>query len=251
MQLCYSLDETDEKSLIVHLFVRETADFIFYDEYSRSKEGLPLQKFCGVMLLKEKLWFAKEPYQIFAEFGITIDKKRSYELEALFDGRLSGYYYLEAASDGTEEAAKWLLGAIAAHLNEKKINFDRIGQVFPPDYLKAFVVALKKGKMERTFSKEVCAEILSKGEQFIDSVRRTGEEVLSEILANPKYKAASSNEIDTIIDEILAANPDNVAKVKEQPKLVQWFVGQVMKASKGKASAPVVLEKIKTKLQVD
>lgn len=246
-----SLDDVDPKSLSALIVVRETDDFIFYDEYTRMNLDAAWQKYGPVMRLKGKIWFAKEPYQIFADFGIPIDKKRSYELEALFDGRLSGYYYLEAASDGTEEAAKWLLGAIAAHLNEKKISFDRVNQVFPADYLKTFVIALKEGKMERTFSKEICAEILSNGEQFIDSVRRTGEEILSEILANPKYKAASSNEIDDIIDGILAANPDNVAKVKEQPKLVQWFVGQVMKASKGKASAPVVLEKLKTKLGIE
>jgi Asp-tRNA(Asn)/Glu-tRNA(Gln) amidotransferase B subunit len=251
MKICYSLDEVDEKELIVHLFVRETDDFIYYDEYSRSKEGTPLQKYCQVMHLKEKLWFSKEPYQIYADFGLTIDKKRSYELEALFDGRLSGYYYLEAASDGTEEAAKWLLAAIAAHLNEKKISFSKINQVFPADYLKAFVVALNQGKLDRPFAKEVCAEILAKGEQFVETTRRTGEEVLSEIISNPKYKAVSSNEIDTIIDEVITANPDNVAKVKEQPKLVQWFVGQVMKASKGKASAPVVLERLKTKLGIE
>jgi aspartyl-tRNA(Asn)/glutamyl-tRNA(Gln) amidotransferase subunit B len=50
-----------------------------------------------------------------------------------------------------------------------------------------------------------------------------------------------------IIEQVLAANPENAEKVKSEPKLIQWFVGQTMKAAKGKAPAPVVLEKLKAR----
>jgi len=49
--------------------------------------------------------------------------------------------------------------------------------------------------------------------------------------------------IEAIVDEVIAQNPDKVAEVKEKPKLAGWFVGQVMKASQGKAN-PAAVNKI-------
>ena len=53
-----------------------------------------------------------------------------------------------------------------------------------------------------------------------------------------------------MVDEIIAANPDKVAQAKAKPKLVGWFVGQVMKASGGKANPQAVNELLKRKLGV-
>jgi aspartyl-tRNA(Asn)/glutamyl-tRNA(Gln) amidotransferase subunit B len=54
--------------------------------------------------------------------------------------------------------------------------------------------------------------------------------------------------IEKVIDEIIAANPDKVAQAKTNPKAVGWFVGQVMKASGGKASPQAVNELLTRKL---
>ncbi|MEO1018276.1 MAG: Asp-tRNA(Asn)/Glu-tRNA(Gln) amidotransferase GatCAB subunit B, partial [Pseudomonadota bacterium] len=50
------------------------------------------------------------------------------------------------------------------------------------------------------------------------------------------------------VDKIIAANPDQVAKAQENPKLAGWFVGQVMKATGGKANPQMVNEIISEKL---
>ena len=42
--------------------------------------------------------------------------------------------------------------------------------------------------------------------------------------------------IEKVVDEIVAQNPDKAAQAKANPKLAGWFVGQVMKASGGKAN---------------
>ena len=55
--------------------------------------------------------------------------------------------------------------------------------------------------------------------------------------------------IEKAVDEIIAANPDQVAKAKENPKLAGWFVGQVMKATGGKANPKAVNELVARKLQ--
>ena len=54
--------------------------------------------------------------------------------------------------------------------------------------------------------------------------------------------------IEAAVDQIIADNPDQVAKAKENPKLAGWFVGQVMKATGGKANPKAVNEIVSKKL---
>ena len=56
--------------------------------------------------------------------------------------------------------------------------------------------------------------------------------------------------IERIVDEIVAANPDKVAQAKAKPQLAGWFVGQVMKATGGKANPQAVNEILKAKLGI-
>jgi len=56
--------------------------------------------------------------------------------------------------------------------------------------------------------------------------------------------------IETVVDEIVSQNPEKVAQAKANPKLVGWFVGQVMKASGGKANPQAVNDLLKRKLGV-
>jgi aspartyl-tRNA(Asn)/glutamyl-tRNA(Gln) amidotransferase subunit B len=57
--------------------------------------------------------------------------------------------------------------------------------------------------------------------------------------------------IEKAVDEIIAANPGQVAQVKEKPKTFGWFVGQVMKATGGKANPAAVNEILKRKLGIE
>ena len=71
---------------------------------------------------------------------------------------------------------------------------------------------------------------------------------------NYAMKPPRSNDtgaIEALVDEIIAANPKQVEQVKEKPKTMGWFVGQVMKASGGKANPQAVNEILKQKLSVD
>src|SRR2546426_7806851 len=56
--------------------------------------------------------------------------------------------------------------------------------------------------------------------------------------------------IETVVDDIIAKNPDKVEQAKTKPALIGWFVGQVMKASGGKANPQAVNELLKTKLGI-
>ncbi len=61
-------------------------------------------------------------------------------------------------------------------------------------------------------------------------------------------QVSDTGAIEKIVDEIISANPDQVAKVKDKPSLIGWFVGQVMKASQGKANPQAVNKILRDKL---
>ncbi len=56
--------------------------------------------------------------------------------------------------------------------------------------------------------------------------------------------------IDAAIEQVIAANPDKVEEVKTKPKLAGWFVGQVIKASGGKANPAAVNAALKLRLNL-
>ncbi|HEX2257814.1 MAG TPA: Asp-tRNA(Asn)/Glu-tRNA(Gln) amidotransferase GatCAB subunit B, partial [Afifellaceae bacterium] len=57
--------------------------------------------------------------------------------------------------------------------------------------------------------------------------------------------------ITAIVDEVVAANAEKAAEAKANPRLVGWFVGQVMKASGGKANPQAVNQVLREKLGVE
>jgi aspartyl-tRNA(Asn)/glutamyl-tRNA(Gln) amidotransferase subunit B len=56
--------------------------------------------------------------------------------------------------------------------------------------------------------------------------------------------------IEKVVDDIVGKNPDKVEQARSNPKLIGWFVGQVMKASGGKANPQAVNDLLKRKLSV-
>jgi aspartyl-tRNA(Asn)/glutamyl-tRNA(Gln) amidotransferase subunit B len=60
-----------------------------------------------------------------------------------------------------------------------------------------------------------------------------------------------TGEIEAAVDAVVAANPDKVAQALAKPSLAGWFVGQVMKATGGKANPQAVNALIKAKLGID
>ena len=57
--------------------------------------------------------------------------------------------------------------------------------------------------------------------------------------------------VEAAVDEVIAANPDKVEQVKAKPTMLGWFVGQVMKATGGKANPQAVNEILKNRLGLE
>ena len=79
-----------------------------------------------------------------------------------------------------------------------------------------------------------------------------GEGSPSEVVEKHGLKQVTdTGAIEAAIDAIIAANPDKAAAVKDKPQAIGWFVGQVMKATGGKANPAAVNEILKAKLGVE
>ena len=76
-----------------------------------------------------------------------------------------------------------------------------------------------------------------------------GEGAASEIVEKQGLKQVSdTGALEKIIDDLIAANPDQAAAVKDKPQAIGWFVGQVMKETGGKANPAAVNAILKAKL---
>ena len=184
------------------------------------------------------------PIKTFQSMGIPRD--RIIEFDSACDSNYDLYYYLGVASinDCAEEAMKWIMGHISYELKSRNLDFDKISNVIPANVLNNFCLYLKEGLIDRTFSKKILSELFKYRSKFITPLDN-GIKELNEILSRPEFKQIESNEIYLIIDKIIADNQEQFNKIKEQPKLIQWFVGQVMKESQGKANPTIITEYIR------
>src|ERR1700735_4419404 len=91
---------------------------------------------------------------------------------------------------------------------------------------------------------------------------KTAKDVLDYVMLHPGddprdyvakhnlQQVTDARAIEKIVDDIVAANADKVADAKANPKAIGWFVGQIMKASGGKANPKLVNDLLKSKLGV-
>ena len=77
----------------------------------------------------------------------------------------------------------------------------------------------------------------------------TGRDPAEVVETEGLKQVTDTGAIEAAVDEIIAANPDQVAKAQANPKLAGWFVGQVMKATGGKANPKAVNDLVAKKLQ--
>ncbi len=79
---------------------------------------------------------------------------------------------------------------------------------------------------------------------------KTGKGAETIIEEQGLVQVSDTGEIDSLIDEVIAANPGQLANYRAgKEALFGFFVGQVIKASKGKANPKIVNERLRAKLQ--
>lgn len=147
-------------------------------------------------------------------------------------------YYEKAAkvANNPRAAANWIRSEVLREFenlgtgaSESPVTGENLGEL---------VRMIDEGKISGKQGKEVLVQMF-----------RTGKTAASIVEEQGMVQVSDTNEIDAIIDEVLAANHQQVESYRGgKETLFGFFVGQVMKASKGKANPKVVNDRLKVKL---
>lgn len=151
---------------------------------------------------------------------------------------MAAYFERTAQACGQPKlASNWVMGEISRRLNNEEIGMDAVKVT--SDQLAALIKRISDGTISNNAAKQVF-EALWTGE---------GSDVDAVIEAKGLKQMNDTGALEKIIDEVIAANPGNVEQYKAgKDKAFNALVGQVMKASKGKANPAQVNELLKAKL---
>ena len=150
---------------------------------------------------------------------------------------MAAYFEATAKASGQAKlASNWIMGEVARRLNQDDIDFDAI------PVTSAQLAALIGRIVDNTISNNAAKQVfdaLWQGERDVDAI----------IEAKGLKQMNDTGALESIIDEVLAANADNITQYKAgKDKAFNALVGQVMKASKGKANPAQVNALLKAKL---
>ena len=169
-----------------------------------------------------------------ADYGLS-----AYDTRILTDDRALAEYFEIAITTGVDgkQVANWLIGDIAAYLKNNNLKIDEIA--LKPEILAELVELITKGTISGKIAKDILPELLTKGGSAKELVEKKG-----------LIQISDTGEIEKIIDEVLAAHPDELGKFRNgKTKLRGFFVGQVMKKTGGKADPKLTNQLLGKKLQ--
>ena len=135
-------------------------------------------------------------------------------------------------------AVNFIMGEIAAYLKENKIEID--DTKLTPENLAELISLIEKGTISNNIGKQILVEdMITKGEKASAIVEKKG---LSQI--------SDEGAIKTIVENIINAHPKEVESYKNgKTNLLGFFVGQVMKETKGRANPKTVNELVRKMLE--
>jgi aspartyl-tRNA(Asn)/glutamyl-tRNA(Gln) amidotransferase subunit B len=145
--------------------------------------------------------------------------------------------FFEAVATGRDgkTAANWVINELFGRLNkeglgvaESPISAAQLGGVLD---------LIAKGEISGKMAKDLFELLWTEGGDPAEVAAKNGMKQVTDLGA-----------IETAVDEIIAANPAQVEKAKANPKLAGWFVGQVLKATGGKANPAAVNDLVAKKL---
>ena len=154
------------------------------------------------------------------------------------DRSLADYYEdTVKASANPRAAANWIRSELMRELEatglsaaDSPITSERLG---------GLIRLIDEGKISGKQGKDVLVEMF-----------KTGKDAEAIVAEQGLVQLSDTGEIDSLIDEVISANPDQLANYRSgKEALFGFFVGQVIKASKGKANPKIVNERLRAKLQ--
>ena len=168
-----------------------------------------------------------------SEYGLS-----AYESAQITEELESAQYFETAVGlcENGKEVANWMLGDAIRYQKEEGLAEK---EPVSAENLAGLVKVIDSGDISGKIAKKVFREMWETGKEAATVIQEKGLKQISDTGA-----------VEKIIEEVLAANPEQVGQFLEgKEKVMGFLVGQVMKASKGQANPGVVNQLLKTKLQ--
>ncbi len=145
--------------------------------------------------------------------------------------------YFEAVAEGRDGklAANWVINELFGRLKKEEHTISE--SPVSADQLGGILDLIAKGDISGKIAKDLFEIVYTQGGDPTEIVETRG-----------MRQVTDTGAIEAAVDGVIAANPDQVEKAKANPKLAGWFVGQVMKATGGKANPKAVNEMVSRKL---
>ena len=146
--------------------------------------------------------------------------------------------YFETVAEGRDSklAANWVMSELFGSLNKAELSLSE-SPVSAPS-LGGLIDLIADGTISGRIAKDVFADMFETGKPAADIVEEKGLKQVSD-----------SGALEAAVAEVMGANPDRVADYRGgNQKLIGWFMGQIMKASGGKANPQMVNQLLREKL---
>ena len=145
--------------------------------------------------------------------------------------------YYEAVARGRDgkAAANWVINELFGRLNKQglAVGDSPVG----PGQLGGLIDLVASGEISGKIAKDVFEILWTEGGDPAEIIAARG-----------LRQVTDTGAIDTAVAEVIAANPDKAAQAVEKPSMAGWFVGQVLKATGGKANPQAVQEAVRRQL---
>jgi aspartyl-tRNA(Asn)/glutamyl-tRNA(Gln) amidotransferase subunit B len=166
----------------------------------------------------------------------------AYDADVLTAERETAVYFEAVAkrhgkANDAKLAANWVINELTGRLNKegKDIGASPVSEA----QLGTILDLMADGTISGKIAKDVFEIVWTEGGDPRTIVEQRGLKQVTDLSA-----------IEKIIDDIVSKNPDKVADAQTNPKAIGWFVGQVMKASGGKANPQAVNDLLKKRIGV-
>jgi aspartyl-tRNA(Asn)/glutamyl-tRNA(Gln) amidotransferase subunit B len=151
---------------------------------------------------------------------------------------MAAYFEQAAQASGQPKlASNWIMGEISRRLNAEEMGIE--AAKVAAKQLARLIMRIHEGAISNAAARQVFDALWAGQGQEVDAV----------IAAKGLQQMNDAGALEKIVDDVIAANPDNVAQFKAgKDKAFNALVGQVMKASKGRANPAQANALLKTKL---
>lgn len=151
------------------------------------------------------------------------------------DVEAAAYFERTAKGRDGKQAANWVINELFGRLKKDDREID--ASPVTPDQLGGIISLIAQGDISGKIAKEV-----------FEIVYTTGRDPAEVVDTEGLRQVTDTGAISAAVDQVIADNPAQVEKARANPKLAGWFVGQVMKATGGKANPATVNQLVSAKL---